>query len=43
VGQAIGATLGSRLVVTKGASIIKPLVVLMSLAMSLKLLWGQYA
>jgi uncharacterized membrane protein YfcA len=43
VGQAIGATLGSRLVVTKGVKIIKPLVVLMSLAMSLKLLWGQYA
>ncbi|QBF81604.1 hypothetical protein EXU30_02025 [Shewanella maritima] len=43
VGQAIGATLGSRLVVTKGTKIIKPLVVTMSLAMSIKLLWSQYA
>ena len=42
VGQAIGATLGSRLVVTKGVKIIKPLVVVMSLGMSGKLLWSQY-
>ena len=42
VGQAIGATLGSRLVVTKGVKIIKPLVVIMSLGMSGKLLWSQY-
>lgn len=42
VGQAIGATLGSRLVVTKGTKIIKPLVVTMSLAMSIKLLASQY-
>ncbi|WP_394130949.1 TSUP family transporter [Shewanella maritima] len=42
VGQAIGATLGSRLVVTKGTKIIKPLVVVMSFAMSFKLLWSQY-
>jgi uncharacterized protein len=42
VGQAIGATLGSRLVVTKGVSIIKPLVVFMSLVMSIKLLFSQY-
>lgn len=41
-GQAIGATLGSRLVVTKGSKIIKPLVVTMSLAMSFKLLLNQY-
>ena len=41
-GQAIGATLGSRLVVTKGTKIIKPLVVTMSLAMSVKLLASQY-
>ncbi|WP_445945286.1 TSUP family transporter [Shewanella sp.] len=42
VGQAIGATLGSRLVVTKGVAIIKPLVVFMSLLMSIKLLFSQY-
>ncbi|GGP54647.1 TSUP family transporter [Shewanella saliphila] len=42
VGQSIGATLGSRLVVTKGVKIIKPLVVVMSFGMSLKLLWSQY-
>jgi len=42
VGQAGGATLGSRLVVTKGVKIIKPLVVVMSLGMSAKLLWSQY-
>lgn len=41
-GQAIGASLGSRLVVTKGVKIIKPLVVIMSFAMSIKLLWTQY-
>lgn len=41
-GQGLGATLGSRLVVTKGTKIIKPLVVTMSLAMSIKLLLSQY-
>ncbi|MDF0533586.1 TSUP family transporter [Shewanella sp. A32] len=41
-GQALGATLGSRLVVTKGTKIIRPLVVTMSLAMSIKLLTEQY-
>ncbi len=41
-GQAIGATLGSRVVMTKGTKIIKPLVVIMSIAMSLKLLLDQY-
>ncbi|MCG9730226.1 TSUP family transporter [Shewanella sp. Isolate13] len=42
IGQAIGATLGSRLVLTKGTKIIKPLVVIMSIAMSVKLLSAQY-
>ncbi|MEI6860095.1 MAG: TSUP family transporter [Shewanella sp.] len=42
VGQAIGATLGSRLVLTRGTKIIKPLVVTMSIAMSVKLLSTQY-
>jgi len=40
IGQAIGATLGSRLVLTKGTKIIKPLVVTMSVAMSLKLFFN---
>ncbi|GIU53722.1 TSUP family transporter, partial [Shewanella sp. KT0246] len=43
IGQAIGATLGSRLVLSKGVKIIKPLVVTMSFLMSFKLLWAQYA
>ncbi|WP_299806525.1 TSUP family transporter [uncultured Shewanella sp.] len=42
IGQAIGATLGSRLVLTKGTKIIRPLVVVMSIAMSVKLLSAQY-
>jgi uncharacterized membrane protein YfcA len=42
VGQAMGATLGSRLVVSKGTKMIKPLVVCMSVLMSVKLLSSQY-
>ncbi|ASJ96351.1 MULTISPECIES: TSUP family transporter [Shewanella] len=42
LGQAIGATLGSRMVLTKGSKIIRPLVVTMSIAMSAKLLMEQY-
>ncbi|CAM2771884.1 TSUP family transporter [Shewanella amazonensis] len=42
LGQAMGATLGSRLVVNKGTAIIKPLVVLMSVVMSTKLLGDQF-
>ncbi|MCG9696266.1 TSUP family transporter [Shewanella sp. Isolate11] len=42
VGQAIGATLGSRMVMTKGTKLIRPLVVIMSIAMSVKLLSDQY-
>ena len=42
VGQAIGATLGSRLVLNKGTKLIKPLVVTMSVLMSIKLLSSQY-
>ncbi|WP_028864405.1 TSUP family transporter [Psychromonas aquimarina] len=41
-GQAMGATLGSRLVLTKGTKMIKPLVVSMSVLMSVKLLSSQY-
>ena len=39
LGQAIGATLGSRLVLSKGVTIIKPLIVTMSIVMSIKLLF----
>ncbi|KFZ38036.1 membrane protein [Shewanella mangrovi] len=42
VGQGLGATLGSRLVISKGTKLIKPLVVTMSLLMSVKLLAEQY-
>jgi uncharacterized membrane protein YfcA len=38
----MGATLGSRLVVSKGTKMIKPLVVCMSVLMSVKLLSSQY-
>ncbi|MCH1919308.1 TSUP family transporter [Shewanella sp. A3A] len=41
-GQGLGATLGSRLVLTKGTKLIKPLVVTMSLLMSVKLLAEHY-
>ncbi|MCP4320264.1 MAG: TSUP family transporter [Alteromonadales bacterium] len=39
VGQAIGATLGSKLVVNKGVKFVRPLMVFMSIAMSAKLIW----
>jgi len=42
VGQFIGARLGSRLVVKRGVGLIRPLLVIMSLAMSLKLLNQHY-
>ena len=42
-GQILGALLGSRLVVSKGAKIIKPLVVSVSLSMSAKLLWDVFS
>ena len=38
IGQAIGATLGSKLVLTQGCRFIRPLMVTMSIAMSAKLL-----
>ncbi len=41
-GGIIGANIGSRLVLTKGTQIIRPLVVVMSLAMSIKLLMDQF-
>ena len=41
LGGIIGANIGSRLVITKGSQIIRPLVVVMSLAISIKLLLDQ--
>lgn len=43
VGQFLGAQLGSKMVVTKGQQWIRPLVIIMSMAMALKLLWEQHS
>lgn len=42
VGQYLGARAGSRLVVSYGVKIIKPLLVTISLIISLRLLWQHY-
>ena len=42
IGQFIGARLGSKMVVSKGSKIIRPLLVTMSLVMSARLLWQHY-
>ena len=39
VGQALGATLGSKMVLTHGAKFIRPLMITVSIVMSVKLLW----
>ncbi len=41
-GQLIGARLGSRLVLAKGAGLVRPALVTVSLLMSLRLFWQQY-
>lgn len=41
VGMAIGGNLGARLILRHGTSLIKPILVIMSLLMSLRLLWQQ--
>lgn len=43
VGGFIGARFGARIVVTKGQKWIRPLVIVMSMAMALKLLWEQHS
>lgn len=43
MGQWFGAQIGSRLVITKGAKLIRPMVIIMCLAMSVKLLLDNYA
>lgn len=42
IGQFMGARLGSRLVISHGVTIIKPLLVTISLIISLRLLWQHY-
>ncbi|GGI75569.1 hypothetical protein GCM10009332_11240 [Shewanella gelidii] len=42
VGQVIGATLGAKMVVSQGSKFIRPLVVIVSMLMSIKLLSEQY-
>ncbi|MRI32218.1 hypothetical protein EOPP23_04325 [Endozoicomonas sp. OPT23] len=42
-GQFIGARLGSRMVVSRGQQIIRPMIVLIAVTMSGKLLWEQYS
>ncbi len=41
-GQLVGGQLGARMVVSKGVSLIRPLIVVVTLAMSAKLLFDQY-
>ncbi|MDC0609297.1 TSUP family transporter [Vibrio sp.] len=42
VGQFLGARMGAKVVVTKGQKWIRPLVIVMSMAMAIKLLWEQH-
>ncbi|WP_157939860.1 TSUP family transporter, partial [Vibrio sp. 10N.261.55.A7] len=42
-GGFIGARMGAKVVVSKGKKYIRPLVVIMSMVMALKLLWGQHS
>ena len=41
IGTIIGGTIGARLIIQHGTNLIKPVLVIMSLAMSAKLLWQQ--
>ncbi|WP_062270055.1 TSUP family transporter [Endozoicomonas arenosclerae] len=43
VGQFIGARLGSRMVVKRGQQIIRPMIVIISLVMTGKLMWDEYS
>jgi uncharacterized protein len=42
VGQLLGARLGSRMVIRKGTSFIRPVFITVVLALTLKLLWDDY-
>ncbi len=41
-GQVIGARMGSRVVLSHGHTLVRPLIVCVSLAITTKLLWGNY-
>lgn len=42
VGQAIGARVGARMVLTRGQQLIRPMIVVMSLIISIKLLYDNH-
>lgn len=42
VGQVLGARLGSGIVLNHGQSLVRPLIVCVSLAITTKLIWGNY-
>lgn len=42
LGQVLGARLGSRMVLSRGQTLIRPMILSVSLAMTAKLLWGNY-
>lgn len=41
VGGFMGARVGAKVVVTKGRKLIRPMVVIISMVMAIKLLWEQ--
>jgi len=41
-GQVIGARMGSNLVIRKGAGLVKPLIIVATLALAARLLWQQF-
>lgn len=43
LGQVIGATLGARMVITRGHKLIRPMLVIVSFSISAKLLYNNYA
>jgi hypothetical protein len=43
LGQVIGARMGSQLVVRRGASIIRPIYIIIVIATTLKLLYNVYS
>lgn len=42
LGQVLGARLGSRMVLSRGQTLIRPMILCVSMAMTAKLLWGNY-
>jgi uncharacterized protein len=41
VGGFIGARMGAKVVISKGQKLIRPMVVIISMVMAIKLLWEQ--